>query len=132
MAVVFTLGGVGVVKGHVRFGQQAMLELIREINPYLIESGFVDGAPFKLVSGIVRYTDVASAEPRIDPVDRAHAELPFAVDMSIPEFRAAPKDVVRTRMDTLICDALFRIAALHQRPRSGIDAYCKRLNPSQS
>lgn len=64
------LGGVGLIKGSIREAGPAMVEITTELNPYLVEDGFLADAPFKLLHGIVRFGTKLDPHSQIGPVDQ--------------------------------------------------------------
>jgi hypothetical protein len=74
----------------------------------------------------LRYSDVASEMPRIDSIDKKHSELPFTVQISLPELQNSSKDVVRREIERLVCYALLEIAAMYHWPKSGLEKFAER------
>jgi len=77
------LSGVALTKAKIPARQNAAAanrvrdELEREI----IESGFLEHAPFKWVALIIRYGLIDETEPRYDKIDQGHGDLPLAIEI---------------------------------------------------
>ena len=77
------LSGVALTKAKIPARQNAAAanrvrdELEREI----IESGFLEHAPFKWVGLVIRYGLVDETEPHYDKIDPGHGDLPIAIEI---------------------------------------------------
>jgi hypothetical protein len=89
------LGGVGLIRGSVRYDGPAMVEIFDEINPYLVGDGFLANAPFSLLNGIIRYGTKFDPHAEVGPIDRRKNQLPFAVEVEMARIRRASKEEVK-------------------------------------
>ena len=89
------LGGVSLIKGDIRESGHAMVEITKEINPYLVEDRFLADAPFKLLNGIIRFGTKVDPFAEVGSVDKRNNELPFAVEVEMAPLRRASKDEVK-------------------------------------
>jgi len=117
------LGGVGLIKGDIRESGQAMVEIAKEINPYLVEDGFLAAAPFKLLNGIVRFGTSFEPHAEVGPIDKRNNELPFAVEVEMAPLKRAPREEVKAEFLKALIPALFAIAVKYELPVNGLKAF---------
>lgn len=80
------IGAVGIVKGTVRNGGKAMVAVCDEIGPKLERNGFLDNAPFEVISMILRY-GAKWGDPEIGRINRAYSELEVNIEVPMSEIR---------------------------------------------
>lgn len=125
---LLAVGGVGLKKGRIVNAQKAMISLAMEINPYLREGKFLDGAPFTLINLIFRYGDKYSELAEIEDIDSVHGELPVAVEVPMDELRVASVETVRAAFASVLIPALRLIAQNFNLPSDPIDRFCGEGN----
>lgn len=123
--IVVVLGGVGLIKGDIRESGRAMVEITQEINPYLVEDGFLADVPFKLLNGIIRFGVKFDPYAQVGPIDKRNNELPFAFEIEMAPLRRAPKDEVKAVFVKALIPALSAIAIKYELPVNGLAAYSK-------
>ena len=96
------IGAVGLVKGSVRNGGKAMVAVCDEFEPAFEQTGFLDGAPFKVVSLVLRYGTKWGA-PDLGKINKRHSELEVGIELPMSEIRV---------MDEASLAAVFRKATL--------------------
>lgn len=114
------LGGVGLIKGSIREAGPAMVEITTELNPFLIEDGFLEDAPFNLLHGIIRFGSKYDPHSQIGPIDKKNNELPFAVEVELAPLRRASKDEIVNKFLMVLIPALFTIASKYDLPKKGL------------
>ena len=119
------LGGVGIVPGDIREASSAMVEITTEINPYLVEDGFLANAKFKLCHGIIRFGAKCDPFAQIGPISKRHNELQFAVEVEMGPLKRASRDVVKAAFLKALIPCLFAIAVKYELPTAGLIAYCE-------
>lgn len=107
---ILLIGGVSLIKGRVREAGLAMKEICDDLEPLLKEIGFVDNAPFKTVSMIIRFGEKTDLTPDYEPINKRHSELPVAVEMELSTLRVASKDVVKSAFVKVAIDILLDVA----------------------
>jgi hypothetical protein len=117
------LGGVGLIKGDIRECGLAMVEITREINPYLVEDGFLKNAPFELLNGIIRFGTKFDPYAEVGPLSRRRKELPFAVEVEMAPLKRATREEVKTAFQRALIPALFAIAEKYGLPTNGLRKY---------
>jgi hypothetical protein len=119
---ILLIGGVSLVKGRVREAGPAMLEICDDLEPLLKEIGFVDNAPFKTVSMIIRFGETTDLTPNYEPISKRHSELPVAVEMELAGLRMANKDVVKSTFVKATIDVLLDVAKKYDLPSKALQA----------
>ncbi|WP_339730426.1 Imm39 family immunity protein [uncultured Gimesia sp.] len=114
------LGGVGLIKGSIREAGPAMVEITTELNPFLVEDGFLEDAPFNLLHGIIRFGTKYDPHSQVGPIDKKNNELPFAVEIELDPLRRASKDEVINKFLMALIPALFAIASKYDLPKRGL------------
>ena len=117
------LGGVGLIKGSIRYAGPAMVEITQEINPHLVADRFLVDAPFHLLNGIIRYGTRFDPHAEVGPIDKRNNELPFAVEVEMAPLKRASKDEVKAEFLKALIPALFAIAVEYELPTDGLTAY---------
>lgn len=119
------LGGVGLIKGSIREAGPAMVAITTELNPFLVEDGFLSDAPFKLLHGIIRFGTKFDSHSQVGPIDYKNNELPFAVEIELAPLRRASKDEVIKGFLAALIPALFTIASKYELPKKGLKHFCE-------
>lgn len=89
---MIVFGTVGLKPGRIRNTQPAMIALAKKINPPLISASFLAGAPFDLISVIIREGNCFSETSELGRVDRKHKELPAAFEVPMDELKTASQE----------------------------------------
>ncbi len=103
------VGAVGLVKGSLRHGGKAMSSVCDELEPEFEESGFLNDAPFKTVSIILRY-GTKWGQPIIGRINNRHSELEVAIELPMSELRSMDESnlavaVKKASLESLIATA---------------------------
>jgi hypothetical protein len=110
------IGAVGLVKGGVREDGRAMVSICDELEPFFISESPLQGAPFDVVSVILRYGTQSSEAPEIGRINRAHSELEVAVELPMQEIKALSYQELRERFKEVTLDALIGVAKRYGLP----------------
>lgn len=132
------LGGVGLVRGSIPNAGPILVEISKEINPYLVGDGFLADAPFDLLHGIIRFGTKFDPHAEVGPIDKRHNELPFAVEVELIPLKRASKEEVKAEFLKALIPALFAISLDYDLPVNGLTAFAeskgfsitKETNPS--
>ena len=122
---VLLIGGVSLIKGRVREAGLAMKEICDELEPFLNEIGYVNEAPFKTVSLIVRFGEKTDLKPDYDPINKRYSELPVAVEMELASLRTASKEVVKNTFVIATIDVLIDVAKKYGLPAQQLESLKK-------
>jgi Immunity protein 39 len=123
--IYIVLGGVGLLKGTIRECSTVIVEITKEINPYLIHDKFLANADFKLLNGIIRFGTKFDAHAEVGPIDKRNCELPFAVEVEMGPLRKASKDVVKSEFLKALIPALYAIALKYELPVNGLTTFAE-------
>ncbi|HBV20919.1 MAG TPA: hypothetical protein DEF07_04265 [Nitrosomonas sp.] len=119
---ILLIGGVSLVKGRVKESGLVMKEICDELEPMLQEIGFVDNAPFKTVSMIIRFGEKTDLTPDYDPINKRYSELPVAVEMELASLRIASKETLKNAFVKATIDVLIDIARKYNLPCESLEA----------
>ena len=82
------IGGVGLVKGHIKNIGQAMVSVCDEVKPVIEQSNAFEGMPFKEINMIIRWAEESISEPEIGPLLKSKQSLNVATTISLREGKA--------------------------------------------
>lgn len=119
---ILLIGGVSLVKGRVREAGLVMQEICNELEPLLKEISFVDNAPFKTVSMIIRFGENTNLNPEYEPINKRHSELPVAIELELASLRTASKEVVKDAFVKATIDVLADVARKYNLPAEPLEA----------
>lgn len=119
---VLLIGGVSLVKGRVKEAGPVMREICDELEPMLNNMGFLDNAPFKTISMIIRFGERNNLTPQYDPINKRHSELPVAVELELASLRTASKEVVKSAFVTATIDVLLDVSEKYGLPNASLKA----------
>lgn len=119
---ILLIGGVSLVKGRVREAGSVMQEICNELEPLLKEISFVDNAPFKTVSMIIRFGENTNLNPEYEPINKRHSELPVAIELELASLRTASKEVVKDAFVKATIDVLADVARKYNLPAEPLEA----------
>ncbi len=113
---ILLIGGVSLVKGRVKEAGLVMAEICDELEPLLDEIGFVNAAPFKTVSVIIRFGTKTDLVPDYDRIDKRHCELPVAVEMELPALQILSRELLKTKFIKATIDVLVDVGNKYKLP----------------
>ncbi|WP_454675448.1 Imm39 family immunity protein [Achromobacter pestifer] len=102
------VGGVSLGERRPKLSGQALLMARNEIEPKLLEHGYLKKAPFQTVSIIIKYADREDLNPEIGGIDSKNQELPVSVMLEIDQIRSLSlmrlAEKFRLTMIEVLCD----------------------------
>ena len=110
------IGAVGLVKGNVRNDGRAMVSVCDELEPVFDAHGALRGAPFHVVSLIVRYGTKRS-EPEIGKLNRRYSELEAAFELPMAEMQKLDFAGLRMELKKAALSTLVAVAEKYGLPR---------------
>ena len=121
------IGAVGLVKGSVKNGGKAMVNVCDELDPEFERIRFLENAPFAVVSLIIRY-GANWGVPELGRINRRHAELEVAIEVPMSDVRMLDESRLTAVVRKLVLESLVEVAMKY-----GLDAaYWKgRLKDSE-
>ncbi|WP_431264988.1 Imm39 family immunity protein [Roseateles chitinivorans] len=117
------VGGSYLAKGRLKQSSAAALAARNGLEVRLIEAGYLDGAPFRTVSLILRYGDKEDLNPDIGSVDEVHSELPVTVMLDLAALRALDLDALTAKFTQVMADILIDVAVNFDLPYAFLEAY---------
>jgi len=125
------LCGVSLTKARLpRDDIKAADEARNEIERLIIDSGYLDGAPFHWVTIAIRYGLTNEQEPHYQRINRKYGDLPLAIEVDTHEMLGASFEALKRvyRRATLI--ALIHAGHRYQRPVHTLEAELQSMLPS--
>lgn len=110
------IGGVGLVKGNTSRAGPVMREVCDELEPALLESSFIDSAPFKTISLIVRFGERERLDAEYYAIDSRHSELPVSVELPMSVLRAESADSLKRRILSISLSVLEDVSRKYNLP----------------
>jgi hypothetical protein len=77
-----------------------------EIEVMMLDSGYLDGAPFEWVTISLRYGLKNEDEPKFEPVNKSHGDLPLAIELDTRELAVASREEMRLAFEIATLKAL--------------------------
>ena len=109
------IGAVALVKGKVREDGKVMVSICDEFEQYFISNKLLEGAPFQVVSLIIRYGNQAG-EPEIGKINKKYSELEVAVGLPMEEIKKLKYDDLRERIRNVTLDAMIAVSKKYDLP----------------
>lgn len=104
------------IKGRVRQAGLVIQEICSDLEPLLNDIGFVDNAPFKTVSIVIKFGEKTDLIPDYESINKRYSELPVAVEMELAALRMASKDVIKSAFVKVTIDILIDVAKKYDLP----------------
>lgn len=123
---ILLIGGVSLVRGRVKEAGSVMREICDELEPMLQDLGFVDSAPFKTISMIIRFGEKNNLTPKYEAINKSHSELPVAVELELAGLRTASKEVVKSAFVTAAINVLLDVSEKYGLPNAPLKAIAGR------
>ena len=87
------IGAVGLVKGSVRHDGKAMVAVCDELESVFEKSKFLDDAPFKVISLILRY-GTCWGDPDLGKINKKYSELEIGIELPMSEIRTMDEAIL--------------------------------------
>src|SRR5918996_1898713 len=89
------LSAVSLTKARVRGDGPVAEEVRDDLEKSLIDSGYLEQAPFRWVGLVLRYGLKNDSEPTYRPIDRKDGELPLAIEIDVHEILSGDKAAMK-------------------------------------
>jgi hypothetical protein len=120
------LGGVGLVDARFKHDISAMNHVRDELEQVVIDSDFIQGAPFRWIGLIIRLGLKNETEPHYKRIDKKDGELPIAIEVdSQPLIGGTFEDAVNVIRGGCV-NALLHVAEKFNLNASGIRHYSEQ------
>jgi len=117
------LCGVALTKArNNRHGIQALGEVRDEIEQMMIDSRYLDHAPFSWVTISIRYGLKTDATPEYQAVNSKHGDLPLAIEIDTHQLIAASFSQVRTVLKHAVLRSLIDAGKRYACPTERLEA----------
>ena len=112
------LSGVALTKARIPAKQNAAAanHVRDELEREMVESGFLEKAPFKWVGLIIRYGLTDENEPHYDKIDQKHGDLPLAIEIDTHRLLEASEDEMAAVYRKATLTALVHAGEKYQLP----------------
>jgi hypothetical protein len=112
------LSGVALTKARIPAKQNAAAaNLVRdELEREMVESGFLEKAPFKWVGLIIRYGLKDENEPHYDRIDQKNGDLPLAIEIDTHRLLEVSEEEMATVYRKAALTALVHAGEKYQLP----------------
>lgn len=116
------VGAVSLIKCRVKNDGQAALAARNEIEPALEAHGYLNNAPFRTVSLIIRYGERDNLNPEIGEVDGQRFVLPVSVELSAHRIEKLNIETLTEEYRSVMIEVLCDVAANFDLPFEFLDA----------
>ncbi len=93
-----------------------MGEIMDEMERLMIETGYLDNAPFKWVGLILRYGLKNEDEPHYQRINKKYGDLPVAIELDTNELRNASREELKEIFTIATLKVLVHVARKYGLP----------------
>jgi hypothetical protein len=104
-----------------RFDASALTAVRDAVEKVMIESGYLDGAPFSWVTIAVRYGLKNDDEPSYRAINKKYGDLPLAIEVDTQELTSASPDDLKFTFATAVLKALIHAGGKFERPVGALE-----------
>ena len=124
------LSGAGMTTARIpRFSIQVGTAVRDDLEAVMIDSGYLNGAPFEWVTISLRYGLKNEDEPHYEPINRDYGDLPLAIELDTNELRSCDRDELYAAFELAALKALVHAGKKYNLEHSALEA---RLQESAS
>ena len=123
------LGPVGVALTKARNNRHSIqsLGVVRnEVEAMMIESSYLENAPFSWVTISIRYGLKTDATPQYQAINAKHGDLPLAMEIDTHQLLDAPPATVKTIVKQAVLKALIDAGRKYACPTGRLEAELER------
>jgi len=123
------LCGVSLTKARLhRENERATNQVRDEIEFIIVDSGFIEGAPFSWVTIAIRYGLKNEQEPHYQRVNKKYGDLPLAIEVDTHDMLSASFDTLLQVYRRAVLLALIHAGNKYQRPVDQLEAELQACN----
>lgn len=134
------LNGIALTKQkNNRLDSKALTAVRDAVEKVMIESGYLEGAPFSWVTIAVRYGLKNDDKPSYQAIDKKYGDLPLAIEVDTRELIVASLDDLKLMFKRAVLKALIHAGIKYKRPigsleemLSSLSSPCKELKPENN
>lgn len=117
------LSGVALTKArNNRFDAKALTEVRDEIEKVMVESGYLEEAPFSWVTIAVRYGLKDDSEPEFQKINKEYGDLPLSIEVDTNKLTGASLEELKGIFRLSVLKALISAGIKYQRPIEKLEA----------
>lgn len=120
------IGGVALVKARLKGTGAVMVSICDELEPMLIESGFIAEAPFGFVNLIIRYGLKDQWVPEYQKINERYGDLPVTIEVDVSGLVGASVHAIRAKFRAATLEALIQVATKYALPAQPLIAARER------
>lgn len=117
------IGVVSLTIAKIRGDIPILSEVRDELEQLLIQSNYLDGAPFKWVGMILRYGLKNDASPVYEKINSKHGDLPLAIEIDTHELIGASKEQMKHIFTKATLIALIDAGRKYNLPVAALENY---------
>ena len=109
--------GISLTKARLNKNSGPALDAVREeLEAVIIESEFLNGAPFSWVTLSIRYGIKSEEMPHFQPINRKFGDLPLAIEIETEQMQGKDVDDLKTLFRGTVLRALVAAGSRYNRP----------------
>ena len=125
------LSGVALTKARNPKGDVAALSAVRdELEPVIIESGYLEGAPFWWVTIAIRFGMKTETEPHFQSINKKYGDLPLAIEIETSRILKATGSELTNLFKAAALRSLIAAGHRYNRPTTELVALLEALPPT--
>lgn len=114
------LGGASLTKARCnRYDLPVMEEIMNELEPVMISTGYFDNAPFTWLGLILRYGLKNESEPHYQGIDAKDGEMALAIELDTHELQHAAREKLKELFMIATLKTLVDVAQKYNLPGEG-------------
>lgn len=127
------LGGAAMTMARAnRHDLPVMGEIMDELEPVMISTGYLDNAPFKWVSLILRYGLKNEDEPHYQKINKKHGDLPIAIELDTHELQHASREELKRLFMIATLKSLLHVGSKYSLPTEALKARREKVLSSST
>jgi Immunity protein 39 len=124
------ISDVALVKGRFKSVGPAIDSIRDELEKLLIESDFLDQAPFRWIGLIIRLGLMDHWTPEYQRINKKYGDLPIAIEVDVSELVDADAETIRASFRAASLEALIHVGNKYSLPVQPLMAARQAISPS--
>lgn len=104
-----------------------MSEIQDELERIMVESGYLNGAPFEWVTISIRFGLKNEDAPHFERINKKYGDLPLAIEVDTHEMRTASREILKKRLTVAVLKALIGAGMKYELPTTPLEGRLKEL-----
>ena len=110
-----------------RFDIQVMTSVRDELETIMIDSGYLNGAPFEWVTISLRYGLKVEDAPHYEPINEEFGDLPLAIELDTNELRSCDRDEMQVLFTIATLKSLIHAGNKFELPTEALESRLEEL-----